>query len=148
METDSITSDVTDRNAGKQGVNWTDVVLFIVLAFGISWLIWIGLRAIGVPFTIRASIGMFGPALAAVLVRLLRKEGFADAGLRLVGKGYRGGGWMYLAAYLAVPLLIGAGILLSLLWAISIGLLRRIYRRAHRRLPVRCTSRAQRCQRA
>ena len=115
METDTITPDVAERDEGKQGVNWTDVVLFIVLAFGISWLIWIGLRAIGVPFTIRASIGMFGPALAAVLVRVLRKEGFADAGLRLVGKGYRGGGWMYLAAYLAVPLLIGAGILLSLL---------------------------------
>ena len=115
MNTNTTTPDAIDLPKVEQGVNWMDVVLFIVLAFGISWLIWIGLGAIGVAFTVRTSIGMFGPALAAVLVRLLRKEGFADAGLRLVGKGYRGGGWMYLAAYLSMPLLIAAGILLSLL---------------------------------
>lgn len=124
MNTTPTIPDTNDRRAMKEGVNWTDVLLFVVLAFGISWLIWLGLGALGVPFTIRAAIGMFGPALAAVLVRLLRKEGFADAGLRLVGKGYRGGGWMYLAAYLSMPLLLAAGILLSLLigyqhWAFS-----------------------------
>jgi uncharacterized protein len=59
---------------------------------------------------------MFGPAAAAALVRgPLRREGFADAGLRLVARGRRGGGWMYLAAYVTVPLLVAAGIGLSLL---------------------------------
>jgi membrane protease YdiL (CAAX protease family) len=59
---------------------------------------------------------MFGPAVAAALVRgPLRREGFADAGLRLVGKGNRRGGWMYLAAYLLPPVLLAAGIGLSLL---------------------------------
>jgi len=67
---------------------------------------------------------MFGPAIAAVLVRLLRREGFADAGLRLIAKGRRGAGLMYLAAYLVVPLLIAAGIGFVLLtgyqhWAFS-----------------------------
>ncbi len=105
-------------------VNWTNIILFVVLAFGISWAIWLGLRVVGVPFTIRAAIGMFGPAIAATLVRLLRREGFADAGLRLTAKGRRGAGWMYLAAYLAMPLLLAAGIAVALLstyqhWAFS-----------------------------
>ena len=90
-------------------VNWTNIILFIVLTFGISWAIWLGLGAIGVAFTIRVAIGMFGPAIAATPVRLLRREGFADASLRLTAKGRRGAGWMYLAAYLAMPLSVGAG---------------------------------------
>lgn len=115
METNTIPPDAVDTSYVAPRVRWTNIVLFVVLAFGISWLVWLGLRALGVPFTIYAAAGMFGPALAALLVRLLRKEGFADAGLRLVGRGQRGGGWMYLAAYLAPPLLIAVGILLSLL---------------------------------
>ncbi len=69
--------------------NWVSIALYIVLAFGISWIIWIGLRAVGVAFIVRVSIGMFGPAIAATLVRLTRREGFADAGLRLTAKGRR-----------------------------------------------------------
>lgn len=105
-------------------VDWTSIALYVILAFGISWIIWIGLRALGVPFIIRVSIGMFGPAVAALLVRLIRREGFADAGLRLVGRRRRRAGWMYLAAYLAPPLLIAASIIIVLLtgvqhWAFS-----------------------------
>ena len=105
-------------------VNWTNIILFVVLAFGISWAVWLGLRVVGVPFTLRAAIGLFGPAIAATLVRLLRHEGFTDAGLRLTAKGRRGAGWMYLAAYLAMPLLIAAAIGVALLstyqhWAFS-----------------------------
>ncbi|MEO8955674.1 MAG: CPBP family intramembrane glutamic endopeptidase, partial [Ktedonobacteraceae bacterium] len=64
------------------------------------------------------------PALSALLVRLVRREGFADAGLRLVGRGHRGGWRMYLAAYIAMPLLIAAAIGFALLvgtqhWAFS-----------------------------
>ncbi len=104
--------------------NWASIALYIVLAFGISWIIWIGLRAVGVAFIVRVSIGMFGPAIAATLVRLTRREGFADAGLRLAAKGRRGAGLIYLAAYLAPPILIAAGIGLVLLtgyqhWAFS-----------------------------
>ena len=124
METDIPTPGSKEKNNSAVAINWTSVVLYIVLTFGISWSIWIILRAIGVPFTIRVSIGMFGPAIAAVLVRLLRREGFADAGLRLIAKGRRGAGLMYLAAYLVVPLLIAAGIGFVLLtgyqhWAFS-----------------------------
>ncbi|HEX6554634.1 MAG TPA: CPBP family intramembrane glutamic endopeptidase [Ktedonobacteraceae bacterium] len=100
-------------------VNWTGIALFTVLAFGISWTIWLGLRALGVPFTLRVSIGMFGPALAALLVRLLRREGFSDAGLRLVGRGHTGVFRIYLAAYLIPPLLIAAGIVLALITGVQ-----------------------------
>ena len=124
METNTTIPDTLDRPPVVPGVNWTNIVLFLVLTFGISWTVWLVLRALGVPLGVYAAVGMFGPAVAAVLVRVLRKEGFGDAGLRLVGRGHRGGGWMYLAAYLTPPLLIAAGILLSLLigyqhWAFS-----------------------------
>jgi membrane protease YdiL (CAAX protease family) len=104
--------------ASTVSVRWSGVALFVVLAIAISSAIWLGLRAVGVSLAIYAPLGMFGPAIAATLVRgPLRHEGFADAGLRLVGRGqqYRHGGWMYLAAYLVIPALIAAGIGLSLL---------------------------------
>jgi membrane protease YdiL (CAAX protease family) len=105
----------TEPQTSTSTVNWTAVILFIALTFAISWTTWLGLRALGVPFTIRVSIGMFGPALAALLLRLMRHEGFADAGLRLVGRGRKGAGRMYLAAYLVPPILLAAGIGLALL---------------------------------
>lgn len=91
-------------------VDWPGVGLFLLFTIGISWTIWLGLRGLGVPFVIRAAIGMFGPALAALLTRLIRHEGFADAGLRLRTKGLRGAGWMYVAAYIVPPVLIAASI--------------------------------------
>jgi membrane protease YdiL (CAAX protease family) len=97
-------------------IRWGGLAWFLVLTFGLSWAIWLGLGALGVNFTIRTAIGMFGPAAAAALVRgPLCREGFADAGLRLVSKGNRRGAWMYLAAYLLPPLLVAAGVGLSLL---------------------------------
>jgi membrane protease YdiL (CAAX protease family) len=90
--------------------------MFILLTFAISWSFLLILRAAGVPFLIRTALAMFGPALSALLVRLARREGFNDAGLRLVAKGGRAGaGWMYLAAYITMPLLIFAGMGIALL---------------------------------
>lgn len=105
-------------------VDWISVGLFILLTFGTSWSLFIGLRALGVPLGIRAAIGMFGPAVAALLVRLLRREGFADAGLRLTTQGRRNGIRMYIAAYVVSPLVLAAGVGLALLigyqhWALS-----------------------------
>jgi membrane protease YdiL (CAAX protease family) len=96
-------------------VAWSGVIQYILLTFGISWGLWLSLRATGVPFTIRAAIGMFGPALGAVLVRLVRREGFADAALRLTPKDRPGTGRMFLAAYITVPLLIFTGVGIALL---------------------------------
>ncbi len=124
MNTDNIVANEVVQRDTSTTINWVSITLFIVFTFGISWAIWLGLRAIGVPFTIRTAIGMFGPALAALIVRVVRREGFADAGLRLVGRGHRGGWRMYLAAYIAMPLLIAAAIGFALLvgtqhWAFS-----------------------------
>jgi membrane protease YdiL (CAAX protease family) len=91
-------------------LKWDSIALYIFFAFAISWALWLGLGAFGVPFTIRVAIGMFGPALAAVLVRLIRHEGFADAGLRLVARGQPAGWRMYLAAYSVPPILLALGI--------------------------------------
>lgn len=124
MSTEIIPSEARPALSSSGSVSWANIVLFVVLTFGISWLIWLGLRAIGVPFTIYAAAGMFGPALACVLVRLIRHEGFADVGLRLGQRGKRGVWRMYVAAYLIPPLLIAASILIVLLvgyqhWALS-----------------------------
>ncbi len=101
---------VAPASVRSVSVDWLGIGLFLLLTFGISWSIFIGLRALGVPFTIRASSGMFGPALATLLTRLIRHDGFADAGLRLAAKGQRGVGWIYVAAYVVPPILIAASI--------------------------------------
>ncbi len=125
MDTNITTSEAQLPSSEKSAtVQWAGIALYIIIAFALSWALWLGLGALGVPFTIRAAIGMFGPALAAVIVRLLRHEGFADAGLRLGARGQRGTWRIYLAAYLAPPLLIAASIGLVLLvgyqhWALS-----------------------------
>src|SRR6059036_3801271 len=124
MDADVTKTPPAESSSPAPTVNWTGIALFTVLTFAISWTIWLGLRALGVPFTLRVSIGMFGPALAALLVRLIRREGFSNAGLRLVGRGRTGAARMYLAAYVVTPLLIAAGIGLALLtgiqrWAFS-----------------------------
>ncbi len=96
-------------------VDWSGVGLFLLLTFVISWSLFLGLRLVGVSLGIRGAAGMFGPALSALLTRLIRHEGFADAGLRLRAKGLRGAGWMYLAAYVMPPVLIAASIGFALL---------------------------------
>lgn len=124
MDTQTSTPEPVAMEHDKAQPDWTGIALFIVLTFGISWAIWLGLAAVGVAFTIRAAIGMFGPAIAATLVRLIRKDGFADAGLRLAARGRKGVVPLYIAAYVIPPVLIAAGIVLALLtgiqhWALS-----------------------------
>ncbi len=61
---------------------------FLVLAFGISWSLWIPVGILGIDPSsgvAQAALiaGSFGPAVAAILVRgWITREGFADAGLR------------------------------------------------------------------
>jgi len=124
MDTQTTTSEPVVAKSEKAPIDWTGIALFVLLAFGISWVIWLGLAAVGVSFTIRAAIGMFGPAIAATIVRLIRKDGFADAGLRLAVRGRKGVIRLYIAAYVIPPILIAAGIGLALLtgvqhWAFS-----------------------------
>lgn len=70
--------------AHKKGVIW-----FLILSFGIAWLLWeIPLRlglALGDPlFQVFLLPGSFAPAISAVIVRKwITGEGFGDAGFRL-----------------------------------------------------------------
>jgi uncharacterized protein len=110
-------------NQGLPGrVDWRSVGLYLALAFGWSWAAFIGLRALGVPFVPRTLVGMFGPALAAALTRLLRREGFRDLGLRLSRSGRPDLSYLY--AYLVPLLLLACGAALALLigrqhWALT-----------------------------
>lgn len=124
MDGEVTASNPVERSHLAPAMEWMGVALYLVLTFGISWSIFIGLRALDVPFGIRTSIGMFGPAVAAVLVRVIRREGFGDAGLRLTAPGRPGAWRMYLVAYLLMPLLIALAIGFALLtgvqhWAFS-----------------------------
>jgi uncharacterized protein len=124
MDIQTTTPEPISMKPERITIDWMGITLFIILTFGISWAIWLGLGALGVPFIIRVSIGMFGPAIAATLVRLFRHEGFADAGLRLAAHGRNGIVRIYIAAYVLPPILIAAGIGLALLtgvqhWAFS-----------------------------
>jgi uncharacterized protein len=67
---------------GLGRVRWGSVVAFLVLAFGLSWAAFLGLRPFGVPLVVRAGLGMYGPLVAAVVTRLILREGFRDVGLR------------------------------------------------------------------
>ncbi|MGZ6364819.1 MAG: CPBP family intramembrane glutamic endopeptidase, partial [Ktedonobacteraceae bacterium] len=118
MDTQTTSESVVAKSE-KVPIDWTGIALFIVLALGISWVIWLGLAAVGVSFTIRVAIGMFGPAIAATIVRLTRKDGFADAGLRLAARGRKGVIRIYIAAYVIPPILIAAGIGLALLTGVQ-----------------------------
>jgi membrane protease YdiL (CAAX protease family) len=98
--------------SSADAVDWRGSALFVALAFGVAWSVWIGLRALGVPFAARVPIGMYAPAVAAVAVRLLRGEGFADAGLRVSRTGRLDRSYLY--AYLVPPLALAAGLLIAL----------------------------------
>jgi membrane protease YdiL (CAAX protease family) len=97
------------------------VAVYLVLAFGLAWLVEIGLRPLGVNLLTRAALAMFAPAVAAYLVRgPLLQEGFRDSGggLNLMHWKYYG------LAYLISPALMALGVLLALLtqeqhWAVD-----------------------------
>ncbi len=111
--------EAVERDQQAAHVNWINIAFYLILTFGLSWGIWLPLRAVGVPLGVYAAIGMFGPAAAAIIVRLVRHEGFGDAGLRLVARGMKKGGWMYLAAYVSIPLLLAIGIGLAMLTGVQ-----------------------------
>ena len=96
-------------------IDWRGITWYLIGAFTLSWSLIIGLRWLGLSAQVRATIGMFGPALACTLVRMLRREGFADAGLRLAAPSIRRAGPWYLAAYLFPLGILFAGVGCSLL---------------------------------
>jgi len=88
-------------------VRWGAVGVFLALAVGLSWACFVGLRLAGLPFTVRTTAGMFGPAAAALLTRWIGHEGLHELGL------WPRWGWAYLWAYVLPLLLLGAGVALA-----------------------------------
>jgi hypothetical protein len=85
-------------------VDWVSVGLFVVIAFGLGWWCFAGLLALGAGLPLRAALGSFAPAVAALLTIWLRGQP-----LRGLGLGIRRDR-AYLYAYLIPPLLTFAGI--------------------------------------
>jgi CAAX protease family protein len=71
----------------RQPIDWTSIAIFLVFAFGISWMVWTLMYVFDLPWWV--SIGAsWGPGIAALLIRgPLRREGFADSGLLRLGSG-------------------------------------------------------------
>lgn len=124
----------------QRPIRWRGVAVFLVLAFGLAWLVDIGLRPLGINLLTRAALAMFAPAVAAYLVRgPLLQEGFRDSGggLNLIYWKYYG------LAYLISPILLALGVLLALLtheqhWAVDAN----VHRLAHQ-LPIAHLSRGE-----
>jgi membrane protease YdiL (CAAX protease family) len=83
---------------------------FLALAFGLAWACWFVLRALSLPAVVVGSAGMFGPAIAALAVRLVRHEPLWGLGLWPLGR-FR---W-YAVAYLVAPAILVVGAALSVL---------------------------------
>jgi membrane protease YdiL (CAAX protease family) len=85
----------------RRSVDWTSVALFLFLAFGISWFVWMAMYLLGLPWW-TYFWASWGPGAAAVIVRAVRNEGFADSGLFRLGKG-RAAAIAYAIALLLIP---------------------------------------------
>jgi membrane protease YdiL (CAAX protease family) len=91
-------------------VDWAGVGLFVLIAYGLAWALEIGGWLLHAPFVVAAAAAMYGPAAACLILRQWRREGWADAGLRLPVA------WRYVAyAVVVPPLVLLSGIALSLL---------------------------------
>ncbi|MEA2684747.1 MAG: protease family protein [Chloroflexota bacterium] len=53
-------------------VRWGDVALFVLVAYGLSWLVWVGLKPV-FPLAIRTFLAMFGPMFSAIAVIRVRR---------------------------------------------------------------------------
>ena len=94
------------------GVAWRSVGLFVLLAYAISWTVEISLAALGVPFSVLATVAMFGPAAAALLTRWILGEGLSDMGLRISSTDSPDRWYAY--AWIGTPIVLVAGLLLAL----------------------------------
>jgi membrane protease YdiL (CAAX protease family) len=95
----------------SQGVRWTSVFVFLVLAFGISWFVWMATYLLALPWWTYVAAS-WGPGIAALITRAIRGEGFRDSGLFRLGSG-RGALTSYAIALLLIPFATVASTLLG-----------------------------------
>lgn len=86
-------------------INWISIGVFVFLAFGISWTLWIAVDRLNLAWWL-VFVGAWGPGVAALLIRgPLRREGFRDSGLLRLGSG-PGARQAYAVALLLTPLAV------------------------------------------
>jgi len=96
----------------RRGVDWASVAIFLVLAFGISWLVWTAVYLFALPWWTYVAAS-WGPGIAALLVRgPLRREGFKDSGLFRLGRG-RAAVLSYTVALVLIPFAAAASTLIG-----------------------------------
>jgi membrane protease YdiL (CAAX protease family) len=105
-----------DQTAAAVRESWRGVIVFLLLAFGLTWIPFIILQSNTNPVVqVLILLLQFVPAIAAALVRgPLLREGFADSGLRL-NLSRRQSVSTYGLSLLLLPLLFTGAILLGLL---------------------------------
>ena len=96
-----------------RAVHWADVGLYLVVAFGLSWGMWVGLRGL-LPLAVRTFLAMFGPTFATIAVIRVRRghhlrHQWRETGPRIVRNLFGSG-----LALALVTFAIGAGFGLSL----------------------------------
>lgn len=96
-------------------VDWKEVGLFLLIAFGISWGAWIGLRTVFPSLAVRTFLAMFGPTFAAVFTVRLRAGHHPRLHLRLTRRTVAWGSLAGVLAAIIVTILVEAGVRLSLL---------------------------------
>jgi membrane protease YdiL (CAAX protease family) len=73
--------------AARDGVRWRPIALFLLLAFGISWTVWLAMDRLDLPWWTGIAAS-WGPGVAALLLRgPLLREGFRNSGLLTLGRG-------------------------------------------------------------
>ena len=65
------------------------IVIYVALAYGLAWALWFAVvypmvngGGLGTSVQFAIAAGMFAPAIAAALTRLITKEGFKDAWIK------------------------------------------------------------------
>lgn len=65
------------------------IVIYVALAYGLAWALWFAVvypmvngGGLGTSMQLAIAAGMFAPAIAAALTRLITKEGFKDAWIK------------------------------------------------------------------
>ena len=97
------------------------IVIYVALAYGLAWALWVAVvypmvngGGLGTSMQLAIAAGMFAPAIAAALTRLITKEGFKDAWIkpRAFKKTWR----YYLLAWFGPLVLVLAGAALYFLF--------------------------------
>jgi membrane protease YdiL (CAAX protease family) len=102
------------EGVGPRPVRWGELALFVLIAFGLSWGSWMGLRPVFPGLALRTFIAMFGPTFAALAVVRLRSYRRPRQRPRMTREWIILGLLASVMAAVLVSALVGAGFWLSI----------------------------------